>query len=134
MLRILFLVLLVSQVSAQGIKIGDIEIPVDIAKEYFVDLYIHPDTVRYTESYNSVKGHTLKKKAIAEWYGDRFGKVVYRPKGISNQTWHFMRIDTTKFVTPEGHYDPLHNRIYNYYAFPRKPTASDFAKWFRKRK
>ena len=42
---ILFLVLLASQVSAQGIKIGDIEIPNKIAKEYFLDLYTSPDTI-----------------------------------------------------------------------------------------
>lgn len=101
MLRILFLVLLASQVSAQGIKIGDIEIPIEMAKEYFLDCYANPDTINVF-TYLGVNRYVTSDKETMH----KIGKLKMRA------------------IRKKGDWE---------YIIPRKPTASDFAKWFRKR-
>lgn len=121
--------LLVGGVSGQ-IKIGDIEIPEKMAKEYFLDLYTKPDTVNAGDLIMN-KGWFSPSKVIWSERKKRIIKIIYncsdwKEKGHPNEESFIRRIKG------EGGFDlGILERIFC--IIPREPSASDFAKWMRKR-
>lgn len=120
MLKAIWILLLAGLVSGQ-IKIGDIEISEEIAKEYFLDCYNRPDTVRIY----SFKG--VRHMSEPDWYDDQ-GNRYYNTETIAK---NFPMGEV--FVTYKSVRKEWQNHYWLAYLKARTPSKDDFSKWFRKR-
>lgn len=98
------------------VKIGEIEISMEVAKEYFLDCYLIPDTV--TNRFES-RGSVLNEEIMISdpMFGDKFNDLKIEAKRLEN-------ISLSKF-RKDGD-------MRTYYVVPRIPTAQDFVKWMKR--
>jgi len=120
MLKVIWILMLAGVVNGQ-IKIGDIQITERIAKEYFLDCYLNPDTVRIY----AFEG--LKFKSEPDWYDD-YGNRYYNLESIKKK---FPMGEV--YVTYKSVRKKWRDRLWLAYLKARTPSESDFAEWFRKR-
>lgn len=127
MLKAIWILLMAGVVNGQ-IKIGDIEISDAIAKEYFLDLYAKPDTIPYRylvinkEPYRSGEEIWSERKKKVQ-------KTIYKCSD-----WKELGYSSKKeFIWLIKGKDGPGRSERIFYILPREPSASDFAKWFRKR-
>lgn len=156
-MKILFFIL-IPFCSFGQIKIGDITVSNDVAKEYFLDCKQKPDTVWrthffYMESdmneeiyWAKNEGQSLykvkSKREIAydiklkEEIGQRRIRDSIATIGFTQQQRdsyfinQFNSSTTTSQIIYHGQIDS--NHFPEGYAIPRTPSASDFATWFSK--
>lgn len=113
----------------EGIKIGDIKVSVELAKEYFVDLYINPDTISARELIMN-KGPFQPSKV--RWSGRKktIIETIYKcddwqEKGARSKQ------SLVNLIKLEG---PVFWSTRTFYVLPREPSAIDFAHWMKSRK
>lgn len=89
---------------AQNIKIGDIEISDQMAKEYFLDCYTHPDTIQ------------SRQFKEGDWFDQKMKKRIstYHPSRKAGDSIKITATDSFNF----------------FIIVPREPSAADFRDWF----
>lgn len=128
MRNILFILSFLSFTASGQIKIGDIEVSNEVAKEYFLDCRLNPDTVWLGNVWDE------KENTYRDFITSHALYEVKDPVSEKN-----IRDFELAHPTKIGH---THNGGLYYatecyageymrgYAIPRNPTAEDFAKWY----
>ncbi len=112
------LVLPLVNVAEAQIKIGDMEITEAIAKEYFLDCYVNPDTVRVYRKSSSYGNEPR--------FYDDLGNRYFNRETIKKKYLRGLAKQRTKHEWRRG--------LEGIYLKTRTPSADDFAEWFRRKK
>lgn len=148
---VLFLLLSVS-VTAQ-IKIGNITLPDSIAEAYFLDCYIHPDTIverkdfaGATVSYRSAMEEFNRELAKSSLSGEILktihyeahrdttyeGGLLYAATGMTDKEINdYNKKNRGKIVSIESIPAGSYRRHTGKFLVPRKPSEIDFIKYFK---
>lgn len=122
--KLIFFIILINiatECFAQMIKFGDISVDQKLAKEYFADLYTHPDTIieKSYEDYLGNNGYYTREE-----YNEAKLKAAEFNKNLEKFNLGIF-IDSTCIHT--------HNFSIKY-IMPRKPSEEDFVRWYMKYK